>query len=61
VASAKGLTADELVEELMETAMGSWMACSLYTTRIVARRVLEYTADVYLKLAETEARLRRNI
>jgi len=55
------LTADELVEELMEAAMGSWMACSLCGARVEARRVPEYTANVYLKLAKTEAHVRRNI
>ena len=38
------MTADELVEELMEAAMGSWMACNLYRARVESRRVPEYTA-----------------
>jgi len=41
--------------------MDSWMACSLCGARVGARRVLEYTADVHPKLAETEAYVRRNI
>jgi len=55
------LTADELVEELLEAAMGGWMACSLCGARVEARRVPEYTANVYPKLAITEAHIRRNV
>jgi len=52
---------DEFVEELMEAAMGSWMACSLCGARVEARRVPEYTANVYPKLVKIEAHLSRNI
>jgi len=55
------LTADEFVEEIMEAAMGGWMACSLYGARVEAGRVPEYTVNVYPKLAKTEAHVRRNV
>jgi hypothetical protein len=55
------LPADELVEELLEAAMGSWVAYSLCGARIEARRVQEYTVNVYPKQAKTKAYVRRNI
>ena len=45
----------------MEAAMDSWMAPSLCGARVEAMRVQEYTANVYLKLAKTEAHGRCNI
>lgn len=44
----------------MEAVMGGWMACSLCGARVEARRVPEYTADVYPKLAKTQAHVKRN-
>ncbi len=51
---------DELVEALMEATIGSWMACSLCGVSVDMRRVSEYTADVYPKLAKTQAHVKRN-
>jgi len=45
----------------MEAVTGGLMTCSLCGARVEVRRLPEYTADVYLKLAKTHAHVRCNI
>ena len=55
------MTAVELVEALIQAAMGGWMAPSLCGARVEVIRVPEYTADASPKRGETEAQVRRDI
>ena len=59
--SVRGLTVDEVVNELMEAAMGGCMTSSLCGARVEARRMPEQTAKVHPKPARTEAHRRHNI